>query len=214
MDNLLERTKDAIIRNRMNAVVVSTPEEALEKVKELIPEGSVISVGGSVTLKECKIIDEIKSEKYKFIDRSEAGLSPEETKKRMREAFFSDFFLSSANAITENGEIYNVDGRANRVAALLYGPDKVIIVAGKNKIVPDLKAAEIRVKAHAAPKNTERLGCNTYCKEYGHCVSLGKGGMTAGCNSPDRICCSYVVLGPQRDSERITVILVDAPLGY
>ncbi len=214
MDALLERTREALIKNRMNCIVVKTKEEAKEKVLSIIEKGATVACGGSVTLNECGVIDALRSGEYKFLDRFKEGLSGEELTKIYREAFFADYFLSSSNAITEKGELYNVDGRGNRVAAMIYGPDKVIVVAGKNKIVPDLRAADIRVKAHAAPKNTQRLGCETYCNKKGACVALGKGGIGAGCDSDGRICCDYVVMAHQREKGRITVILVDEALGY
>lgn len=214
MDLSLSHTKEALIKNNMNALVVKDEKEALATIESLLSEGDTVACGGSVSLNECGIIEHLRSGRYNFIDRFKEGLSREETEKCFRDAFFADVFLSSANAITENGEIYNVDGNGNRVAAILYGPKRVVIVAGKNKIVKDLREAEIRVKAHAAPKNAVRLGKNTYCSKAGQCVSLGKGGMCDGCESEDRICCDYVILGKQREKGRITVILVDAPLGY
>jgi hypothetical protein len=124
---------------------------------------------------------------------------------------------STGNAITENGELYNVDGTCNRVSALLYGPKSVIIIAGKNKIVKDLGEAVIRVKTLAAPPNCKRLNKQTYCAKTGQCVAIGRADekeMTSGCNSPDRICRSFVVCGPQVFKNRIKVILVNEDLGY
>ena len=115
--------------------------------------------------------------------------------------------------MTERGELYNVDGFANRVAAIANGPKKVIMVVGINKIVPDLDAAIRRVKTIAAPLNTKRLNCDTYCYHTGVCMGL-EGGMTDGCNAPGRICCNYLVSAHQRHPDRITVILVGEPCGY
>ena len=117
---------------------------------------------------------------------------------------------------TERGELYNVDGNSNRVAAILYGPKSVIVVAGCNKIVPDLAAAVRRVKAKAAPENCTRLSCETFCRKTGECVSLRQESseMPEGCRSEARICCNYVVSAYQRQQGRIKVVLVGEPLGY
>ena len=129
-----------------------------------------------------------------------------------RRTFSADVFLTSANAITEEGELYNVDGNGNRVAALIYGPQRVIVVAGVNKIVRNLQEAISRVKYVAAPANGVRLGTNTPCSHTGRCAQC-EGGMTAGCASEKRMCCQYVVTGYQR-TDRIRVVLVGEELGY
>ena len=131
-------------------------------------------------------------------------------------AFTTDVYLMSTNALTLNGELYNVDGNSNRVAALLYGPKSVIIVCGVNKIVENLDEAVLRVKKCAAPKNTVRLHTGSYCENEGGCVSLNKDNafMCDGCKGKGRICCNYVVSAQQRHVDRIKVILVDESLGY
>ena len=111
----------------------------------------------------------------------------------------------SSNAITENGELYNVDGNGNRVAALVWGPKSVIVVAGYNKIVKDIDEAKTRVREIAAPSNAARLGCDTPCTKTGHCMD---------CSSSKRICATTVITGRQRVENRIKVILVGEELGY
>ena len=123
----------------------------------------------------------------------------------MRAAFNSDTFISSTNALTEDGELYNVDGNGNRVSAMIFGPRQVIVVAGINKIVKDMAEAVKRVETVAAPKNTVRLECDTPCARTGEC---------AHCHSDSRICCSYVRLAQQRVPNRIKVIIVNHELGY
>lgn len=216
IDERIVRTMKALEENNMLSFYCETSAEAREKVKELISTGEVISSGGSMTLNETGIIDIIKSADYKYIDRSEAGISQEEADKRVREVFFADTYFASANAVTENGEVYNVDGNCNRVAAILFGPKSVILVVGKNKIVKNLEEAIVRVKKCAAPPNTVRLNKNTYCAVNAECLSCRNNpeDMTAGCKSPDRICCSYTVLGQQRFKNRIKVIIVGEDLGY
>lgn len=211
----IEKTIKALEHNHMQVYFVSNAAEAKEKVLSLIPEGATVANGGSMTLVDSGILDAVQNNSYKYLDRNMQGLSEEEADKRLGEIMTCDYFLSSSNAITENGELYNVDGRSNRVNALLYGPKNVIIVAGINKIVPDLDAAVRRVKEIAAPKNCRRLNCNTYCFHKGHCVSLERSGdMTDGCDSDARICCSYTVMASQRQHGRVKVILVNEELGY
>lgn len=122
-----------------------------------------------------------------------------------RDAFSADTYLMSANAITETGELYNVDGNSNRVAALAFGPEQVIVLAGYNKIVPDMAAAVTRVEKIAAPANATRLHCQTPCAVTGEC---------GHCNAPGRICCNYMVTGFQRQKNRVKVILIGEELGY
>lgn len=123
----------------------------------------------------------------------------------MREAFFADTYLTSTNALTEEGELYNVDGNGNRVAAMLFGPKQVIVVAGYNKIVADMEAACRRIEKIAAPANVVRLGLSAPCAQTGECMH---------CHSEGRICCDYVRMGMQRTPGRIKVIIVGEPLGY
>ena len=201
--------------NNMDPYFCETKEEALELVKSLIPKGAVVTHGGSVTLKEIGATELIANGDYEYLDRSKCK-TPEETQKLYRESFCADVFLTSSNAVTENGELYNVDGNANRIACIAFGPKSVIAVVGVNKIVKDLDEAAYRVKTIAAPKNTVRLGLNTYCAKAGKCVSLSQEcpKMSDGCHSPERICCSYLVSGQQRVKDRIKVIIVNEDLGY
>lgn len=209
----VETAMQALQSNRMAAYYVPTAAEVVPLVRSLMKEGETVAVGGSVTLDETGVTDLIRGGDYRFIDRYEAGLSPEELTQRMRESFFADTFITSSNAITLNGELYNVDGRSNRVAAIAYGPKQVIVVAGINKLVATLDDAITRVKTVAAPANVERLHCRTGCADSGICAGY-KGGMTAGCRNEGRICCSYLVSAMQREKDRIKVILVGEPLGY
>ncbi len=210
------RTIDALEKNNMQAFYAEDKCKAVELVKGLIEKGATVSFGGSVSLSESGVMTLLKSGDYKLLDRSREGITPEEIQKIYRDTFFADAYLCSSNAITENGELYNVDGLGNRVAAITFGPQSVIIVAGYNKIVADLNEAADRVKRIAAPANCLRLSKDTYCAACGSCVSLkdGKAEMTDGCNSDDRICRSYVVTAKQKDKNRIKIILVGEELGY
>lgn len=213
MTEQIRRTMDNLKRNRMNPYYVESRAEVLPLVESLMPAGSTVGVGGSVTLQETGVMELIRSEKYRFFDRYAPELTDAQREQVFRDAAFADVFLSSSNAVTEQGELYNVDGRSNRIAALAYGPAKVIVIAGINKLVPDLPAAVRRVKEVAAPLNARRLHCDTYCNQTGHCLHP-EGSMNEGCASPQRICRNALVSAMQQDSERIHVILVGESLGY
>lgn len=210
----IEKTIKNLEKNGFKPYFVETKEEVLPLVKSLINKGESVSNGGSESLKETGIFDLIKNGDYNFIDRS--GLEGEELRQAYIKAFGCDTYFCSSNAVTENGELYNVDGNSNRVACIVYGPRQVIIVAGVNKIVSDINEAIERVKTTAAPPNTQRLSCKTPCAVTGHCISLDGENplMCDGCESPQRICCNFVVSAKQRHKDRIKVILVNENLGY
>lgn len=200
----LERVAKALTANRMEAQVVETPEKLLEILKDMLPGGASIATGGSMTLAETGVNDLLRSGDYDFFFRGRTGEDGQPVDV-YRAAFSCDWYLSSANAVTEDGFLYNVDGNANRVAALCFGPKKVVIVAGYNKVVRDLPAAAERVRAIAAPANCIRLERKTPCTKTGRCMD---------CKSPDHICCDTVIHGFQRDPERIKVFLLPDDLGY
>ena len=212
----IETTMQNLRLNKMEPYFVQTSAEACEKVRELLEKGCTVSCGGSVTLKQTGVYDLISSPDYAFLDRSAPGLTREQVEEIYRKTFFADAFVTSTNALTENGELYNVDGNSNRVAAILYGPKSVIVVCGVNKIVKNIDEAINRVKTKAAPPNTVRLNIDTYCAKTGQCVSLGKENpeMCEGCHGDGRICCNYVVCAQQRHVNRIKVIIVNEELGY
>ena len=137
----------------MSGYLVNSKEELIEKVNELVSENSLVACGGSQSIFETGLINHLRSGRYEFIDRYIDGLTPEDIKEIYRKSFYADAYFTSTNAITENGELYNVDGNGNRVAAMLYGPDKVIVVAGVNKIVKDVNEAIKRNEQIAAPAN-------------------------------------------------------------
>ena len=200
-------------RNNMNALAVETASDALEYIRKTIPEGATVSNGGSVTLSETGAIELLRKGNYNFLDRGAEGLTRDEIEEIFRKSFFAEYYLMSSNAITEDGLLYNVDGNSNRVAALVYGPKNVIIVAGRNKIVKNIDEAIKRVKTIAAPKNCTRLNCTTHCNTKGECVCAGSDDFD-GCDTDSRICCNYVISSKQRKKGRITVIIVNEDLGY
>ena len=199
----MERTADALRKNNMEATCVKTAQDVVPVVRSLLHPGDVVSNGGSVSLAETGVMDLLRSGEYRFLDRE--GLSGDELGRVYRDAVSADAYFASANAVTDAGEIFNVDGNGNRVAAIAFGPKKVILVVGCNKLVADLHEAETRLETLAAPANTKRLSCATPCRETGVC---------AHCHSPARVCCTYTVQRFQRQKGRIHVILVAEPLGF
>lgn len=210
----IKMTMANLEKNNMKPYFVETKEDVIPLIKTLIADGESISHGGSETLKEIGAVEMIKTGNYDYIDRS--GLEGEELRQSYIRAFGCDTYLTSVNAVTENGELYNVDGNSNRVACIVYGPRQVIAVVGINKIVKDINAAVERVKTTAAPPNTKRLNCQTPCAVTGECISLNKENpmICDGCESPQRICCNYVISAKQRHKDRIKVIIVNESLGY
>lgn len=211
----IEKTIENLKRNNMLGFYYETKEEALKKVLEFIAEGDTVTNGGSETLKQVGVIDAVRNGNFNYVDRGLAQ-SKEEAEELMREAYFADVYLTSSNAVTEFGELYNVDGNSNRVSAILYGPKSVIVVCGYNKIVKNFDEAVYRVKTKAAPPNTKRLSTGAYCEHAGECLSLGADSsfMCDGCRGDGRICCNYVVCAQQRHKDRIKVIIVGEELGY
>ncbi len=221
MENLekekIKQTFENLRKNNFEVYYAENKEAAKQQIFSLIEKGQSVAMGGSMTLKELGVPEMLRCGDYRYLDRSAPEMTPEKAKQVMREAFFSDVYLTSANAITETGNLYCVDGNGNRVAAMIFGPESVICVAGINKIVPDIDSAIRRVKEIAAPANTVRLSCDTFCRHSGHCVSLERkmnSEMCDGCGSDSRVCCDYVVFSRQRIKNRIKVILVNEKLGY
>ena len=213
MNNNIKKTIENLEKNNIKTYFLETKDEVLPLIETLVEAGATVACGGSVTLTETGVLEHLKSGKYNFLDRYAPGLTPEETARIFRESFFADAYFCSTNAVTEDGELYNVDGNANRISAIAFGPKKVIMVVGVNKIVANLEEAVKRVKTVAAPKNCKRLGCQTYCFEKGHCMDPD-GGMGKGCESPSRICRHYLVSAKQNAQGRMTVIFVNEELGY
>ena len=201
----IERTIKALENNNMSGYLVKSKEDLIKKIEELVQQNSIVACGGSQTLFETGVIEHLRSGRYDFLDKYKEGLKPNDIKNIYRKSFFSDAYFTSTNAITENGELYNVDGNGNRVAAMLYGPDKVIIICGKNKIVKDVDEAIKRNKQLSAPANAKRLDIKTPCKTSGYCMD---------CNSNDRICCEYTLIKKQMTQGRIHVIFIDENFGY
>lgn len=214
MTEEIKITMENLEKNGMKPFYVETKEEVIPIIESLVEKGSSVSHGGSETLKQTGVIDFLKNGDFDYIDRS--GLEGEELRDCYIRAFGCDAFFTSSNAVTMNGELYNVDGNSNRVACIVFGPRQVIMIVGANKIVKNINDAVLRVKEAAAPPNTQRLDCKTPCAVTGKCISLNKDEpfICDGCESPQRICCNYVISAKQRHKDRIKVIIVNESLGY
>lgn len=186
------------------AYYAENADAALAKALELIPEASSVGWGGSMTSKAIGLNDAIINGNYNALDR-DAAKNMEERGQIMRSHNSADFFLTSCNAMSEDGHIVNIDGTGNRVACLSYGPANIIMIVGMNKIVKTLDDAMSRAKNTAAPINAQRFDIKTPCKQTGYC---------ADCKSPNRICCSTLITSYSMTPGRFKIILVNEDLGF
>ena len=212
MEEKVLKTMKALEKNNMKPFYVETKEDVIPLLNELLADNETVSCGGSVTLSECGILDYLRKGNFVFLDRYKENLTREEINDIFKKSFFCDTYFTSTNAITEQGQLYNVDGNSNRISAIAFGPKSVIVIAGINKIVKDIDEAVLRVKNVVAPKNAARLSMDTYCAKAGHCVV--NDASYGGCTSKDRICCSRLICDQQRIKDRIKVILVGEEIGF
>lgn len=201
----IKRTIESLNNNNMNGYLVNSKEELFFKIEQLVSEGSVVSCGGSMSLFEYGVIDYLRNGRYKFLDRYKEGLTSEQITKIFKESFLADAYFASSNAVTEDGKLYNVDGNGNRVAAMLYGPDKVILLVGLNKIVKDIDEAIKRNREICAPANAKRLNKKTPCTKVGYCMD---------CKSNEKVCREFTVIASQNRKDRIHVIFMNENIGY
>ena len=188
----------------MDGYYAETKEDALKKALEWIPEGSTVAWGGSMSIAEIGLKKAICEGNYKEYNRDDAK-NPEEKRKIELASYDCDFFLTSANAITEDGVMVNIDGFGNRVSAIAAGPRNVIMIVGMNKVVRDVENAVSRARNEAASINAQRFDIDTPCHKTGACFD---------CKSPDTICCQMLVTRFSKVPERIKVILVNEELGF
>lgn len=216
-EQMISKVMKSLENNNINAAYAETKEEVCKIVKNMLFKGAVITAGGSMSLKESGVWDIINSPEYDFRDRSRQGISEEERTEAYKAAIGCDFFFCSSNAVTENGELINVDGNANRISSIAFGPKKVVMVVGVNKLVKDIDEGLLRIKKIAAPKNAVRLNTGTPCQKLGHCIALEKSecpAMTDGCKSPRRMCIEYLISGFHKEKGRLNIILCGETLGY
>ena len=202
--NLANSILEKFTKRGIDGYYCENKEEALETVKSFLTPECSISWGGSETLKEIGLFEELNNTDYTLYDRMNAK-TKEEEKELYSKVVTCDYYFMSSNAVTVDGELVNIDGNGNRVACLIYGPEHVIIVAGMNKVVSDIDMAVKRIRNTAAPVNGVRLNTKTPCASTGHCHD---------CLSEGRMCCEVVVTRTSRIPNRIKVILVGEELGY
>lgn len=184
----------------MKGFYASSKDDALKIALSLIPENSTVAMGGCTSANEIGLIDALKNGKYKYIDR--ALLEPRES---LMAAYDADIFLASANAMTSDGVLVNIDGNSNRVSCIAQGPRKVVFIVGMNKVCDDLDSAMKRARTVAAPANAQRFNIDTPCKKTGRCFD---------CKTPDTICCQFLITRYSKHPGRINVILVNENLGF
>ena len=200
-DLLAQKIIKGLASRNMTGYYAGSKEEALKTALSLIPEGSSVTMGGAMSAHEIGLVDALKNGKYNFIDRDKAA----DKRAAMLAAYDADVFLSSANAMTDDGILVNIDGNANRVSAICQGPKKVIFIVSMNKVCEDLDSAMKRARNVAAPINAQRFGLSTPCAKTGKCMD---------CKSPDTICCQFLITRFSRHEGRIHVILVNGSLGF
>ena len=198
---LAQKVIKGLESRNMTGYYAEDPEAALKQALALIPEGSSVTMGGAMSAHEIGLVKALKSGSYNFIDRDAFA----DRRAAMLAAYDADVFLSSVNAMTEDGELVNIDGNANRVSAIAQGPKKVVFIVGMNKVCSDLDGAMKRARNVAAPINAQRFGLSTPCAKTGACMN---------CKSPDTICCQFLITRYSKHKDRIHVILVNDSLGF
>jgi hypothetical protein len=203
-EKLAERTIAALKKNHFEAKYVPKASDALEELWKMIPEGATVGVGGSLTLNQIGFQEAVQKRPVKFLNPFAKGISPEETMRIRREILTADIFVGSSNAVTEDGKLFNIDATGNRVAPMMFGPKKVVLICGVNKIVKNLAEAQTKVQEWTSPMNVKRLGYKPPCGQTGVCVD---------CSAPERICNAYVVLAKKPRLTDYLIYLVGESLG-
>ncbi len=198
---LAQKVIKCLETRNMTGYYAANKEEALKKALELIPQGSTVTMGGAMSAKEIGLVDAMKAGNYNFIDRDEIA----DKRAAMLAAYDADWYLASVNAMTEDGQLVNIDGNANRVSAIAQGPKQVLFIVGMNKVCDDLDGAMKRARNVAAPINAQRFGLSTPCSKTGSCMD---------CKIPDTICCQFLITRYSKHPGRIQLILVNDSLGF
>ena len=200
-DLLAEQIIKGLESRNMTGYYAKSKEEALKMALDLIPEGSRVAKGGSMSVVEIGLEDAVKNGNYEYCDRA----AMKDKREAELFAYSADVYLGSVNAITEDVVLVNIDGNSNRVSAYAYGPEKLVLIVGLNKVASDADAAMKRARNEAATINAQRFGLSTPCSKTGRCMD---------CKSPDTICCQFLITRYSRHKDRIHVILVNENLGF
>jgi len=203
---LAEKTIDSLLKNGFRASYYENSNTALTYIDTIISEYNVIGIGGSMTIiKDLKLLEREVMKNKIILNHNLPDITPEEKHEIRKKQQTSDLFITSSNAITEDGKLVNIDGVGNRVNAMLFGPKKTVIVAGINKIVKNVDDGISRIKRIASPMNARRLGVNTPCATLGYCTD---------CNSPQRICRVISIIEKRPIPSNIEIILIGENLGF
>lgn len=205
MDDLIYTTIKNLENNNMLGYFVKDKNELLSLIAELIPKGSSVGCGDSVTLEQMRVYEFLRNGNYDFYDKYKPDISSADKRNIYLKNFSSNTFISGTNAVTLDGKLFNIDGNGSRIAPIIYGPEQVIIIVGKNKIVKNLDLAVKRARQIAAPLDAKRLKKDVPCTKIGRCLD---------CKHKHRICNDFVLITGQFISDRIKVIIVDETLGY
>lgn len=205
MTPILSQLKENLTRRSIQYEYFADPLLLLQWLKKEILPDSIVGVGDSNTLEETGVLDFLRLHPIQFLDKYKEGISKEEKQLLYQKNFAADAFLLGANAISLTGEVVQIDGNGSRVAPMIYGPKKVYIIAGINKITPTLEEAQKRARQIAGPLDAKRLNKKTPCAITGKCID---------CQSPDRICNHFVTLSGQFDPQRVTVCIINGNFGF
>ena len=203
-----EKRSQVLLKNlrsrHFEAYYCASREEALVKALELIPKGAVVGWGGATSAQQIGLMEALNAGEYCAIDRDKAT-TPEARVQAMKQCLTADVFITGANALSLDGQMVNIDGNGNRVAAIVYGPDSVLVIAGMNKVMDTLEDAVTRARTVAAPMNKQRFPAQTPCEVTGSC---------ADCKSDGCICNQILITRNCNPAGRIKVILVGEELGF
>lgn len=201
----IQKLKEQYGRHHINLEYYPTIAEVKARVQALISDHQVVGIGGSTTLNAWGIVEDLRQRSITFLDRFLPDITPSQLHDLFHQSFNADVYLSSVNAMTETGELVCIDKNGNRTAALLYGPKKVILVVGKNKLVKNLDEAFHRLRTVASPANARRYALSTPCVATGICMD---------CEHPQRLCNMEIIIKGQADPARMTILLVDEEGGF
>jgi hypothetical protein len=204
-EKMLQDVVKALVGRDFKAAFFSRMEQATEELLNQIPTDASVGIGGSVTIRELGIIDKMEQRGNEVVHHWKGDIPKEKNREVRKKEGLADYYLTSANAITIEGDIINIDGIGNRVAHMIYGPDNVMIVAGYNKIVTDIDEGILRSKEIAAVMNAHRIGVKTPCATTGNCVD---------CNTPARICRVTTIIQYRPWQTNIQVFLINESLGF
>jgi hypothetical protein len=194
-------------KRNMDGAYFEKAEQAVAAILSEVPDDILVGLGGSESIIESGLVDALRKKNVKLLDRYKEGVTEDIVWQMRKEGLSADIYIASANAVTLSGKIVNVDGIGNRVAAMIFGPDKVFLLVGMNKVVKTVEEAVVRIKNYVAPRNAKRVDIDTPCSKRGYCQD-------PHCKPPHRICSQLVIIESSMLPDRIKLFLVGEELGY